>query len=655
MSAARLDDLAVATIKGLAIDAIQAANSGHPGMPMGMADAAWTLWSEFLRFDPSAPNWPNRDRFVLSAGHGSMLQYALLHLFGYDVSLGDLKAFRQLHSKTPGHPEYGHTVGIETTTGPLGQGIANGVGMALAEARLASQFGSDLVDFRTWVIAGDGCMQEGVAAEAASLAGHLGLGKLNVIYDSNHITIDGRTELSFSEDVGARFASYGWHVVRVNGHDRAALATAYREALAVTDRPSLIIATTVIGHGSPAKAGSEKVHGAPLGPDEVKATKLAIGLDPEQFFAVAPEVYGAAQGPNAQRKAAREAWEQLAQGEKGTAMQALLQPVQPEAIAAVQWPSQPEGSQLSTRKAGEKILAAMGKSIPQLFCGSADLGHSTFAVLWGEGYVQKGDYSGRNVHWGIREHAMGAVANGMAVTGGHLPVVSTFLVFHDYMRPAVRLSALMRVPVVYVYTHDSVFVGEDGPTHQPVETVAALRTIPGLVTLRPADLAETAAAWRIAAERTDGPTALCLTRQNVPELARSGDVFADVAKGAYVLREASAPAKLVLIATGSEVQLALGAATQLEAEGTPTRVVSMPSWELFAAQDAAYRKAVLLPGVAKVSVEAGISWPWKRWVGEDGASVGIDGFGASGPDKAVAKYFGLSVDNVVNVAKSVLA
>jgi transketolase len=655
MTSQPVDQLAVATIKGLAIDAIQAANSGHPGMPMGMADAAWTLWSQFLRFDPTAPTWPNRDRFVLSAGHGSMLQYALLHLYGYDLSLEDLKQFRQLHSKTPGHPEYGHTAGVETTTGPLGQGIANGVGMAIAEARLQSQFGAELVNFRTWVIAGDGCMQEGVASEAASLAGHLGLGTLTVIYDSNHITIDGRTELSFSEDVGARFVSYGWHVVRVDGHDRQALAAAYNECIAVSDKPSLVIATTVIGHGSPGKAGSEKVHGAPLGADEIKATKLAIGLDPEVSFAVSADVYAAAQGPNAARKAARLAWETRAQQADGQQLLALLQPVSTAMLDAVQWPTHALGTQLSTRKAGEKVLAAMGEQVPQLFCGSADLGHSTFAVLWGQGYVQKGDFKGRNIHWGIREHAMGAVANGLAVTGGHLAVVSTFLVFHDYMRPAVRLSALMQVPVVYVYTHDSVFVGEDGPTHQPVETVAALRTIPGLVTLRPADLAETTASWRIAAERTRGPTALALTRQNVPELAHQADVFDAVRKGAYVLQEASKPAQLVLIASGSEVHLAVNAAAVLEAEGVATRVVSMPSMELFDSQDKAYRQSVLLPGVPKVSVEAGLTNQWRRYVGEDGGCVGIDTFGASGPDKVLAKYFGLTVDNVVAVAKGVLA
>ncbi len=651
------DLLTIATIKGLAIDAIQAANSGHPGMPLGMADAAYVLWQDFLRFDPAAPNWPDRDRFVLSAGHGSTLQYALLHLYGYDVSIDDLKQFRQLHSKTPGHPEFGHTVGVETTTGPLGQGIANAVGMALAEERLRAEFGAEHVDHWTYAIAGDGCFMEGVASEASSLAGHLGLGRLIVLYDSNHITIDGRTELTFTEDVAARYAAYKWQVLNVEGTDLPAIREALTAAKADTTRPTLIVCDTVIGRGSPKLAGSHKAHGAPFGVDEVAATKTNIGLNPQEFFAVDPSVYAHTRGNNAARADLRQDWEKRALSAKGQSLVQRLNPDLPTLAAQVAWPKQDVGAQLSTRKGGEKVMAAVGAVVPQLLGGSADLGHSTFTEITGGGHVQNGNWLGRNMHWGIREHAMGSVSNGLAAHGGHIPIASTFLVFHDYMRPANRLAALMGLQVITVYTHDSIFVGEDGPTHQPIETIMAMRLIPNTVVLRPADLAETAGAWRVALLRGKAPTILALTRQNLPELAREpalGDSVVAVERGGYVLRQEKAALKLVILATGSEVHLALGAQEQLEAEGVGVRVVSLPSLELFEAQSAEYRKSVLPKGIARLSVEAGTTRGWERFVGEDGASIGIDTFGASAPDKVLAKLFGFTTENVIAKARALL-
>ena len=654
-TAATIADLSTATLKGLVIDAIQAANSGHPGMPLGMADAAYVLWTQFLKFDPSAPEWPDRDRFVLSAGHGSMLQYALLHLFGYELPMSEIKQFRQLHSKTPGHPERGHTVGIETTTGPLGQGLANGIGMAIAEERLRKLYGSDVCDHRVYVIAGDGCMQEGVTSEACSLAGHLGLGRLIVFYDSNHISIDGRTEITFTEDVGKRFEAYGWAVQHLNGHDRGELQAAIAQAQTDIGKPQLLVCTTTIGQGSPKMAGSHKVHGAPLGPEEVAATKIMIGLNPAQFFAVAPEVYDHLRSRNPGLQAQRIAWENHANStDNGRALLAHLHPDRAAQLAAVQWPTQPAGTGLATRKSGERVLAALGPAVAQLVCGSADLGHSTFTILPNEPYIQKGEFAGRNIYWGVREHAMGSIANGLACHGGHVPVVSTFLVFHDYMRPALRLASLMGLQVLFVYTHDSVFVGEDGPTHQPIETLGAMRLIPGLVTIRPADLAETCAAYQIALQRTHGPTAMALTRQNLPELAHPEgfDVFAACARGAYVLQDVAKP-QVVLMASGSEVQLAQGAAALLAAQGIAARVVSVPSCELFDAQDQAYRHRVLPPGVPRVAVEAGSTLPWQRYTGDTGACVGIDTFGASAPDKVLAKHFGLTPENVAAVATRV--
>lgn len=653
-----MDELCVATIKGLTIDAVQKANSGHPGMPMGMADAAHVLWSQFLKFDPAEPEWADRDRFILSAGHGSMLQYALLHLYGFPLTMEDLQQFRQWQSQTPGHPERGHTPGIETTTGPLGQGFANGVGMALAEARLRQTYGESLCDHHIYVIAGDGCMMEGVTSEAASLAGHLGLGRLIVLYDSNHISIDGRTEITFTEDVGSRFAAYDWQVIWIDGHDHNEVADALRKAKAEALRPTLILCDTTIGRGSPKLAGSHKVHGAPLGPDEVAATKREIGLDPEKFFHVDPGVYQRLQADNPARKLVRQAWQQRMQGEAGQRLQAQLQPDWADLEAKVTWPTQANGAMLATRKAGEKVIAALAPHVPGLVGGSADLSHSTFTDIPNSGHVARHDYAGRNFHWGVREHAMAAICNGLAAHGGHVPFGATFLVFHDYMRPAVRLAALMGVQNVFVYTHDSIFVGEDGPTHQPVETLQAMRLIPNLVVLRPADLAETCAAWLIAIQRTNGPTALALTRQNLPELERDlppEAVRGAVAKGGYVLRKEISDLRLILLATGSEVHLATQARDLLEKEGIGVRVVSMPSCELFDAQPIEYQREVLRTDVPRMSIEAGMTRGWERYVGLTGERVGLDHFGASAPDKVLAKHFGFTVENVVAKARGLLA
>lgn len=650
-----LDELSIATMKGLTIDAIQAANSGHPGMPLGMADVAHVLWTQFLKFDPSQPEWPDRDRFVLSAGHGSMLQYGLLHLYGFPLKMEDLKQFRQWNSQTPGHPEFRHTPGIETTTGPLGQGLCNGVGMAIAEARLRAEFGADLVDHHVYVIAGDGCMMEGVTSEAASLAGHLGLDRLIVLYDSNHISIDGRTEITFTEDVGARFRAYGWQVLEVDGQNLAGIASVLRLAKDNSTQPSLIICHTTIGSGSPKWSGSEKIHGNPLGQEEVAATKINIGLDPQEFFTVEPRVYDYLRGPNARRQTVRKTWEARAESEKGKQLAARLNPDFSGLKTQVSWPTQAPGAMMSTRKTGEKTIQALAAQVPGLLGGSADLGHSTFTLINGSEHIQKNAFLGRNVHWGVREHAMGAICNGIACHGGHVPLNATFLVFHDYMRPSVRLAALMGLQNIFVYTHDSIFVGEDGPTHQPIETIMAMRLIPGLVVLRPADQAETNAAWLVALQRTKAPTALALTRQNLPEFDRGDtDVFDAVSKGAYVLKEAHKKAQLIIIATGSEVQLAVAAREQLLALDIGVRVVSMPSFELFESQDLAYKTSILPNGIKRLSVEAGTTRGWERYVGWEGASIGLDHFGASAPDKVLAREFGFSVENVVAQAQKLI-
>ncbi len=650
-----LDTLCANTLRGLAIDAIQAADSGHPGMPMGMADAAVVLWTRFLAYDPSQPDWPDRDRFVLSAGHGSMLLYGLLHLSGL-LPLDEIRRFRQLGSRTAGHPEHGLLPLVETTTGPLGQGFANAVGMAIAERFLRERLGPGLCDHRTWVIASDGDLMEGVCHEAASLAGHLGLGRLVVLYDDNGITIDGPTSLAFSEDRAARFAALGWHVLAVDGHDPAAVAAALEEARA-DPRPSLVTCRTVIGRGSPHKAGTSGVHGAPLGADEVRLTKQALGLDPEAAFAVPPEAVARFRAADPERAATRRAWEERfathplrAEWERFHARD--LAPL----LEAVEWPRFEPGASVATRVAGGKVIAALARVLPQLLGGSADLAASNNTLVPGGGDVGPSDFTGRNLHFGIREHAMAAIANGLALHGGILPYCATFLVFHDYLRGAARLAGLMAQPVVHVYTHDSVHVGEDGPTHQPVEQLAALRTLPGWVTIRPSDAVEVGEAWRAALLRRDGPTALVLTRQGLPVLDRTNRGEAALLhRGAYVLEEASAGQRVVVIASGSEVVLALEARRRLEAEGVPVRVVAMPSWELFDRQDPAWRHAVLPPGVPRVSVEAGRTMGWERYVGERGVSVGIDRYGLSAPGKQAAAALGLTVEAVVDACRRVLA
>lgn len=643
------------TVRGLSMDAVQKASSGHPGAPMGMADMAVALWTRALDYDPADPAWPDRDRVVLSNGHASMLLYSMLHLSGTALSLDDLKSFRQWGARTAGHPEYGYAPGIETTTGPLGQGIANGVGMALAEARLRAEFGEELVDHHTYVFAGDGCLMEGVCYEAAAMAGHWRLGKLIVLFDDNAITIDGDTGIATSEDVTARFEACGWQVLAVDGHNQDAVAEAIFSARDETQRPTLIRCRTTIGFGAPTKAGKSASHGAPLGEEELAGAKRALGLDPTESFAVPAEALAALRSRDAQRAARRAAWsERLAAHPHRARFEALL--AGQIDLSQVAWPDFETGRRLATRKASAAVLNAVAKSVPGLVGGSADLAGSNGSTLKGEAFLSADDFRGRNVHFGIREHAMASVCNGLSLHGGQRPYCATFLVFHDYMRPAVRLAALMHQPVIYVYTHDSVYLGEDGPTHQPVEHLAAMRTIPGLWVVRPADAAETAVAWELALTRTDGPVALCLTRQGVPTLDRTQLGAAEGARqGGYVLAEASSAPQVVLVATGSEVETALSARERLEQDGIAARVVSLPCWEVFMAQSAEYKAQVLPAGVPRVSVEAGTTFGWQAIVGLDGATVGIDRFGASAPGAVVARELGITPEAVVAAAQRVLS
>ena len=634
------------TIKGLAMDAVQAANSGHPGMPMGMADAATVLWTRFIKHDPEHPGWPDRDRFVLSAGHGSMLLYSLLHLSGYDLSLDDLKQFRQLHSRTPGHPEYGETPGVETTTGPLGQGFANGVGMALTERFLRERFGPGLVDHFTYGIVSDGDLMEGIASEAASLAGHLQLGRIVYLYDDNHITIDGDSELAWSEDVPARFRAYGWHVVSVDGHDPEAVAAAITEARAQSLKPSLVCCRTLIGHSSSLE-GSEKTHGAPLGEPEIRATKERLGMDPDAHFAV-PEAACAAfrdhDGP-----ARRASWEaRLAEHPNGGQLSAWLRADGDAIVRDTAWPTFDANKKLATRKASQACLRAIVDAAPQVLGGSADLTGSNGVALGRAAIRPDGFGDGQGIHFGVREHAMAAICNGMALHGGIIPYCATFLVFHDYMRPSVRLSSLLKQRVIYVYSHDSVLLGEDGPTHQPIETLLALRAIPGVRVLRPADPNETTACWQLALTYADGPTALVVTRQGLAPLPPN----ADAAKGGYVVRDCEGAPGVVLMGTGSEVGLALAAAVELEAGGIPTRVLSVPCRELLWEQDAAYRDAILPPGVVRVSIEAGTTLGWDRYIGDAGLAIGIDRFGLSAPAADIAAELGLTPSAVAERVRS---
>jgi transketolase len=636
-------------IRALAIDAVEAAKSGHPGMPMGMADVATVLFTGHLKYDAADPRWPDRDRFVLSAGHGSMLLYALLHLTGHaGMGIEELRRFRQLHSPAAGHPEFGEHPGIETTTGPLGQGIATAVGMAIAERHLAARFGKSLVDHRTWVIASDGDLQEGISHEAASLAGHLGLGKLTVLWDDNHISIDGDTALSFSEDVLKRFQAYGWAVRRVDGHDSAEVAAAMQRA-ARSARPTLIACRTVIGFGAPRKAGTAAVHGSPLGAEEAAAAKSALGWNHPPFEI--PEGLKERWEAAGRRSAgARRSWlKRLAKhpqrAEFERAMAGRLPDSWHERLAALRATLAEERPKLATRVSSQRALEALVPAVPEMVGGSADLTGSNNTNVKGVPAMAPGNFAGRYIHYGVREHGMAAAMNGMALHGGVIPYSGTFLIFSDYMRPAIRLAALMRQRVIHVLTHDSIGLGEDGPTHQPVEHLAALRAIPNLAVFRPADAIETAECWELAVKRADGPSVLALTRQGLPTL-RADTGENRCARGGYLLAEATGARRATLIATGSEVAVAMAARTSLEAEGIPTAVVSLPCWEMFAAQDQSYHAEVL--GTAlRVGIEAAIPQGWERWLGPEGLFIGMTGFGASAPAEELFRHFGITAEAVV--------
>jgi len=660
-----IEDIGINTIRTLSMDAIQAANSGHPGAPMGLAPAGFVLWSRVLKHNPANPAWPDRDRFVLSGGHASMLLYSLLHLTGYDLSLDDIKQFRQWGSRTPGHPEYGHTPGVETTTGPLGQGVANAVGMAMAEQHLASRFnqpGFDIVNHHTYVMCGDGDMMEGISGEAASLAGHLGLGKLICIYDDNQISIEGGTYITFTEDVAMRFEAYNWQVLRVeDGNDIDAIRKALEAAKKDSQRPSLIILRTHIAFGSPNKQDSADAHGAPLGAEEVCLTKKNLGCPEDEVFCVPNMLEEVRTACLEAGKTAENQWKSryadYAQTFPDLAKQwerAL------ENIPEDGWdsglPDFSEAGPLATRAASGKVLNAIAPKYPGLIGGSADLAPSNKTIIDNSFDFQKGSYDGRNIRFGVREHAMGAIMNGMALHGGVRPYGGTFLVFADYMRPAIRLASLMKLPVIYVFTHDSVAVGEDGPTHQPVEHLTSLRAIPGLKVIRPADASETTDAWLEAIQTLDGPVALILSRQKLPvfpDTMRNSD--SGLVNGAYVLSDAEGVPDVILLATGAEVHDALEAADRLRSEGRKVRVVNMPSWELFEDTSDDYKQSVLPPEVtARVAVEAGLPMGWERYVGTHGAVVGISRFGASAPGGLVLEKLGISADNVVKTVKSVL-
>ncbi|MDJ0703629.1 MAG: transketolase [Leptolyngbyaceae cyanobacterium MO_188.B28] len=660
-----LEELCINSIRFLAIDAVEKAKSGHPGLPMGAAPMAFVLWDQFMRFNPKNPSWFNRDRFVLSAGHGCMLQYALLHLTGYDsVTLDDIKQFRQWGSRTPGHPENFETPGVEVTTGPLGQGICNGVGLAMAEAHLAAKFNKPdctVVDHYTYVILGDGCNMEGVSGEACSLGGHLGLGKLIALYDDNHISIDGSTDIAFTEDVSKRFEAYGWHVQHVeNGNtDLDSIAKAIEAAKAVTDKPSLIKVTTTIGYGSPNKADTAGVHGAALGTDEIKATRENLEWTYGEFEVPTDAL-------NHMRKAIERGASSQAEWEETLATYRTKYPAEAAEFERMLSGHLPEGWEkslpaytsadkgLATRKHSEITLNALAPAVPELIGGSADLTHSNLTELKISGNFQKGQYENRNLRFGVREHGMGAICNGIALhNSGLIPYCATFLVFADYMRAAIRLSALSEAGVIYVMTHDSVGLGEDGPTHQPVETIASLRVIPNLNVMRPADGNEVAGAYKVAVASRKTPTLIAFTRQGLPNYDETS--IAGVEKGAYIISDSEGTPDLILIGTGSELKLCVDAAKQLRADGAKVRVVSMPCWELFEAQDAAYKESVLPKAVTKrLSVEAAATFGWCRYVGSAGDSIGVDRFGASAPGGLVMEKYGFTVENVLTKAKALL-
>ncbi len=654
-------------IRALSMDGVQQANSGHPGAPMGMADIAEVLWRSHLNHNPSNPEWADRDRFVLSNGHGSMLIYSLLHLAGYELSIDDLKNFRQLHSKTPGHPEYGYAPGIETTTGPLGQGITNAVGMAMAEKALAAQFnkeGHDIVDHFTYVFMGDGCLMEGISHEACSLAGTLGLGKLIAFWDDNGISIDGHVEGWFSDDTPKRFESYGWHVIpAVDGHDAEAINAAI-EAAKADPRPTLICTKTIIGFGSPNKSGSHDCHGAPLGAEEIAATRKELGWE-HGPFEIPQEVY--AEWSAKEAGAAKEAaWD-----EKFAAYEAAYPELAAEFKRRVngdlpaEWEEkanqiiadlQANPANIASRKASQNALEAFGQMLPEFMGGSADLAPSNLTMWSGSKSLEANDFSGNYIHYGVREFGMTAIMNGIALHGGFVPYGATFLMFMEYARNAMRMAALMKVQNIQVYTHDSIGLGEDGPTHQPVEQIASLRLTPNMSTWRPCDQVESAVAWKLAIERKDGPSALIFSRQNLAQQERTAQQVADIAKGGYILKDSDGKPELILIATGSEVELAVKAAEQLTAESKKVRVVSMPSTDTFDKQDAAYRESVLPSDVtARIAIEAGIADFWYKYVGFDGRIIGMTTFGESAPADQLFEMFGFTVENAVNTAKELLA
>ncbi|HNQ03698.1 MAG TPA: transketolase [Thiobacillaceae bacterium] len=678
MTSATLERRAIDTIRFLAVDMIQQANSGHPGLPLGAAPLAFVLWTRFLKHHPANPHWFDRDRFVLSAGHGSALLYSLLYLTGYDLSLEDIRQFRQWGSKTPGHPERGHVPGVETTTGPLGQGLSNAVGMAMAEAQLAARYnraGHRVVDHYTYALVSDGDLMEGVASEAASLAGHLRLGKLICIYDDNRVTLAAATDITFTENREARFRAYGWHVQTVaDGNDTAEITRAIQRARRTKNRPSLIQVRTHIGYGSPFQ-DSFQAHGAPLGPDRVEATKRRLGWPLTPPFLVPDDVLALFRRARARGQRAESVWQgrwhdyARAHPDLAAELQRSFDASLPAGWDADVPVFGADHKGLATRAAAGKVLSAIAPRLPALCGGSADLDPSTHTGVAGLGVFApsgKADrqgaadevwsYAGRNLHFGVREHAMGAIANGIAAHGGCIPYTATFMVFSDYMRPPIRLAALMGLRVIHVFTHDSIAVGEDGPTHQPVEQLAGLRAVPNLNVIRPADANETAVAWRVAIETADRPTALILSRQNVPTLERGAYASAEgLRRGAYVLKDFAAGPRLILIGTGAEVDLCVRAAQELADGGVPVRVVSMPCWELFAAQERGYRDTVLPPAVtARLAVEAGVAQGWERWVGDGGAVIGIERYGASAPGDILLRQLGFSVDNIVARARALL-
>ncbi len=659
MSSTNRQSLANA-IRVLSADAVQQANSGHPGAPMGMADIAEVLWNDFLSHNPANPQWPNRDRFVLSNGHGSMLIYSLLHLSGYEVSADDLKNFRQLHSKTPGHPEYGYTPGVETTTGPLGQGIANAVGMAIAEKTMAAQFNTvdhSIVDHHTYAFMGDGCMMEGISHEACSLAGTLGLGKLIAFWDDNGISIDGEVEGWFTDDTAKRFQAYGWHVIEgVDGHDAAELVAAITAAKGETSKPTLVCCKTVIGKGSPNKEGTESCHGAPLGADEIDLVRSRLGWDAEPF--VVPDEIKSAWSALDKGAQAEQSWQKrfdeyaAANPEKAAEFQRRLRGELPanwaEETAKLVQQADTAAATVASRKASLNSLNQLGPLLPELIGGSADLAGSNYTIWSGSKGISADDASGNYLYFGVREFAMAAISNGIALYGGFKTYGGTFLVFADYMRNGMRMSALMKQPVVYVLTHDSIGLGEDGPTHQPVEHVSSLRLIPNMSLWRPCDAVESLVAWKVAIETKDQPSSLVFSRQNLPHQERSAEQLANIEKGGYVLKDCDGTPDTILIATGSEVALAVDAAKELTANGSSVRVVSMPSTNLFDAQSAAYKESVLPSSVTKrVALEAGIADYWYKYVGIQGAVIGMTSFGESAPAEELFEHFGFTVENVV--------